>query len=851
MNAALSGYFYAGLFLLSFCLLASQILLTRILSVLFSCHFVFLIVSMVMFGLTLGALVVYQDKGHYQPERVYPKMSRCAFWSGASLLLNYLSLFYLPSFLMHRGIHSQTVIYLYVPLLAIPFVFFGIVISLLLTLYPEKISRVYAVNLLGSAAGCVGAYFILNTFNGFSAACVLASLCLLAGLLFAMQAKDTARVVFFRVSLSVIVLACGLNQASDAVQPRWAKEMFFNRAPLYSKWNFFSYVSVVVPTHTPFGWGYSRKVKDVPLHTRELMILIDDGAGTALTKFQKISDLEYLKYDISNLAYSIRHYNSAYVIGVGGGRDLLAAKLFGVPQAVGVELNQDILDITLGKTFHFGGDLAGLGGIKVYNDDGRAFISRSGRKYDLIQSSLVDTFAASSMGSFALSENSLYTAQAWIIYLRHLTDGGVLTFSRWYLDDAREIYRLLSLSQRALRDVGIRGDLRNHVVLVRTRSSDFVDLSAVVPRSKLAALASLKGTVADPDNKNGIWEDVSATQVRLKAVRNFRPEDFRKIPHQDISKIYTLASASQNIGTILVSKTPFTPAELDRLQEVCQNFGFEMMLDGRKSADENFERILAGNWQLTNSRADISPTTDERPYYFYFSTLRDFFSARPIGPGAAVLRQTSVIIIILGLLFIIFPLVVTPQKGGWGRLRFWPGVYFTCIGFGFMFLEIPLIQRLGLFLGHPVYGLTVVLFCLLVACGGGSALASRIGGRNVLKFCFPALLLWIAVLDFALPAVLWHQTQETIPVKVMLSGSVVCIAGLLLGMCFPTGVSALSRTEGSPLIFYWAMNGFASMCACALAMVVLINLGFGAALALAFLFYLCAWFALRPLLEDV
>jgi hypothetical protein len=850
MNKTLTGFFYAGLFLLSFSLLACQILLTRILSLLFSCHFVFLVISVVMFGLTLGSLLVYRNKGHYDPQKSFDTISRYSFYSAASLLLNYLSLFYLPSFLIHKGLTSESVIYIYVPLLAAGFVFFGVVISLLLTLYPEKIGRVYAVNLLGSAAGCIGAYFILNNFNGFSAACVLVILCLLASLLFSFNTKDRRQVLFYEFSLLLVIFAGCFNQSRDAVQPMWAKEMFFTTPPLYSKWNFFSYVSVIQPAHTPFGWGYSPKVRDIPIRTREAMILIDEGAGTALTKFKDISDLNYLKYDISNLPYHIRHYDSVYVIGVGGGRDLLAARLFGAGKIVGVELNKDIMDITTGKTFGFAGNLKNFPQIEMHNDDGRAFIARSHARYDLIQSSLVDTFSASAMGSFALSENNLYTKEAWIIYLRHLSDKGVLTFSRWYMDDSREIYRLLSLAQSALNEAGIKGNIRDHVVLARTKASDFVDLTAAVPRSKFLGMTSIKGTIADPDNKNGIWEDVSPTAVHLKARRSFKAGDLNKIAPEDISKMYSLVQSSENIGTILVSKAPFSAAELDALEKVCRDMDFQVMLDGRKSEDGNFDRILNGDYRLSNNRADVSPTTDDRPFYFYFSNLRSFFSARPIGPGAEVLRQTSGIIVILGVLFILFPFVFTPQKSGYGRIELWPGVYFTAIGLGFMFLEIPLIQRLGLFLGHPVYGLTVVLFSLLLACGAGSYAASRTSMGRILSVSFPSLLFLILVLAFGLPALLWQATEQIIPVKVFLSGVCVFVVGLFLGMFFPTGVSVVSRDRQAPLIFYWAINGFASMCAAAFAMIFLINLGYRATLMFAFLFYLTAFYALTRIARS-
>ena len=457
---------------------------------------------------------------------------------------------------------------------------------------------------------------------------------------------------------------------------------------------------------------------------------------------------------------------------------------------------------------------------------------------------MVDAFSLSATGSFALSENNLYTKEAWIIYLRHLTDKGVLTFSRWYLDDPFEVYRLLSLAQSALKEIGIEGDIRSHVVLARTKTSSFMGDGSVA-KIKLSRIDSIKGTKLDPDNKNGIWEEVALGMVRLKSHYVLKERDAPKVPKSDIDKINAILQEPLRVGIILVSKTAFSTQELAALDKVSHDLDFEVVLDRDKSADENFDRILNGNYQLNNSKADISPTTDNRPFYFYFSNFENFFSSKPIGQGTVVLRQTCFLIIVLGFLFIFFPFIFTPQRRGFDQIEFWPSVYFTAIGWGFMFLEIPLIQRLGLFLGHPVYGLTVVLFSLLLACGAGSFIASKINIRQVLNISFPGLLFLILCMDFGLPAILWQATEQVIPVKILLSGISVILIGVFMGMFFPTGVSVVMRNVKTPLIFYWAINGFSSMCAAAFAAIFLINLGFHITLVFAFIFYFVAFYALR------
>ncbi len=777
MNKNLKASFYIGLFLLSFCLLASQLLLTRILSLVFLYHFVFLIVSVVMFGLTIGTLIIYLGNKTFRPENTLDDVARFSFYSAAALLLSFLGMFYLPA-VFAQGHHDDTlrIIYCCFPILLLPFVLWGIAFSLLLTRFPETIGKIYAVNMFGSAAGCIGAYFILNAFNAPAAIFVLSALCLLAAVFFkaAKEIKDKFFIAFTCVVMAVVLAIGFYNQQKNDIYPLWIKGSISLKLPMYSKWNFFSNVSIGTPSFKPFGWGYSPKVFEKPVKTKELMILIDQGAGTVLTQFHDLSDLKYLKYDISNMAHHIRPSDSVLILGSGGGRDLLSAVLFKAKKVDGVELNKDIIDIVLNKFAYFSGSIKNYPQIKIYNNDGRTFVTRSESKYDLIQSSLVDSFSAAGTGAFALSENSLYTKEAWTIYLSHLTDNGILTFSRWYSSQPFEIYRLLSLAQGALKAIGIK-DAQNHIALVRTKTTSF----------------------------------------RL------------------------------NVGTILVSKSGFTQGELDRLDQVSKYFDFEVVLTPHKAIDPNFKKILNENYQLEKSDADISPSTDDKPFYFYFSHLKNFFSSVPIGEGTVILRQVSLFIIFFGVSFILFPLFFTPQDKGFDKLKFWPGLYFSSIGLGFMFLEIPLIQRLGLFLGHPVYGLTVVLFSLLLACSLGSYYAPKVGVLRVKGIVFPALLFLILCSAFVLPTVLSEATAQSIPIKVLISALSVGLIGLFMGMPFPTGVAVTSKTNQTPLIFYWAINGFASMCAAAFATISLINLGFKITILIAFFFYLMAAYALR------
>jgi hypothetical protein len=780
----LSRSFYAGVFLLSIGMLAAQFLLTRILSLVFWYHFVFLIISVVMFGLTAGTLLIYFFPKRFTQIKTIPYIVQYAALSGLAVFFTFLSLFYFPAILNDLwSLKVKAIVNVYFPILVIPFVFMGMAFSLILTRFPQSIGKIYGINLLGSAGGCLAAYFILNTFNGASAILVLSAIFLLAAACFTheSQAVNKALRRFLLVIAGILLIGALINQKIDAIQYTWYKDRFTGKTIL-QKWNFFSHVALAKPSFKPFGWGYSPKVWETEVKSKELMIVIDEGAGTVLTLFDRLEDLDYLNMDISSLVYHIRPPKSALIIGAGGGRDLMAAVINGAEKVVGVEINNDVIDIAYNKVKN---PVLSFPQVQIHNDDGRSFVARSREQYDVIQASLVDSFAAASSGAFALSENSLYTKEAWVSYLQHLTPTGVLTFSRWYHKHPLEMYRVLTLAKSALREIGIT-DYRKHILIARVNAG------------------------------GGKWPDV---------------------------------------GTILVSRTAFTDEEIQKLYQVSAQMEFEVALTKDHSIDPVLEQILAlpgDSYQIPSVNGNINPPVDNRPFYFYFSDFRHFFKkiAETETEGPRVLKNVTLLIVIFGVVFLLIPFLITPQSRGFEKTQFPAVLYFSSIGLAFMFIEIPLIQRLGIFLGHPVYGLTVVLFGLLLSCGLGSMYSKKIKSPGEFKGVIKTLLGLIILMAFLLPTVLHSTMAAPVFFKIVIALLSVGVIGFLMGIPFPFGVSMVSQNPKAPLIFYWAVNGFTSMCASAFATVILIHLGYPWAVMIGFVFYLAAFAAAQKLTRS-
>src|SRR5258708_16139274 len=210
-------------------------------------------------------------------------------------------------------------------------------------------------------------------------------------------------------------------------------------------------------------FGASPRLPHSTIEQRALNI--DGGAGTALYRFDGIlANLGFLRYDVTNLAYAIPDLKTGAVTGVGGGRDVLSQRLFGLSDVTGVEINPIIIDVL---ERHFSGytAIATLDGVKFEVDEARSWFARTPRSFDVIQMSLIDTWAATGAGAFTLAENGLYTVEAWQRFLGRLNPGGLFTVSRWYAPG--EVYepgRLVSLGGATLLAIG-PAEPRRHLFL--------------------------------------------------------------------------------------------------------------------------------------------------------------------------------------------------------------------------------------------------------------------------------------------------------------------------------------------------------------------------------------------------
>jgi SAM-dependent methyltransferase len=770
-------YSYAGLFLVTQATLMYEILLTRIFSVTMWYHFAFMAISIAMFGMTAGAVLVYFFPDYFKPERTNQHLGLFSLLFAISTVISFCIDLRIP-FITNDQLRIVSFTYL---VTAIPFVFSGICVSLALTRFPMQLSKLYAADLAGAAFGCVALIFSLRITDGPTTVLILTLLAAVASMLFLLEVTSHGLLKIAFACCILLGIVTVTQFGSDLMKLRWAKGVVESE-PLYEEWNSYSRVRVVEDSGPQriFGWGLSPTLS--PIQTvKELKLDIDAGAATVLTQFDgDLKKLNFLKYDVTNMVHYIRPESSVLVIGAGGSRDILSALVFEQNNVVGVEMNTDVLKAVNVNFADFTGHLYKHPKVKFVNEEARSHVAWQKEKFDIIQASLIDTYAATAAGAFVLSENSLYTLEAWKIFLTHLKPNGVLTFSRWYFPLPGQVYRLTSIATAALMELGIKQP-RDYIIVVVGGQSQGVPM-----------------------------------------------------------------------GTILVSNTPFSDKDLSIIKNVTEELQFRTVLSPKYSIDPIFEAIASGtkfDSLAEDFPLDISPPTDDRPFFFYMQKAKDAFTTDVPEQGEDalfVLGTLLILVIVLTSVCIFVPLFIKTKNQktkGSGLLI----LYFAAIGFGFLLIEISQMQRLTIFLGHPTYSLSVMLFALLLSSGIGSYLTqniqiARLKSSAFRRFVF--LLAALVFLGFLTPYVPRFFQGYSNGIRIFIAILLLFPAGLFMGMLFPIGMKMAYGDREPIKPWLWGINGATSVCASVLAIVIALTFGISAAYWSGVAFYIIACVAL-------
>jgi predicted membrane-bound spermidine synthase len=775
---SINNHIYPGIFMIALATIALELLLPRIWSVTMWYHFAFVAISIAMFGITAGALLVFFYPQYFNKEQACARIALSSLLFSVSTVLGFLTQLTTPFFPDRSigGVYSLFVICLSV---AIPFTFSGIAISLALTQFPQSVGKVYAADLCGAAIGCLSVLLMLRVTDG-PTSIIASALCASIGAVFlaiaanSQKLKKIGTVITIFLALFTVGNTIATNDQGSLLRLMWVNAKFEPR-PLCEKWNSFSRVAVQGDPNypePPRGWGLSStypKSKRV----RQLSIVMDCIGATFIHHFDgDFKNLDFLKYDLVNLPHYLRKNAKVLIIGTGGGREVLSALAFSQQSVTGVEINEEVLKMVTERFGEFAGHFDRDPRVRLVNDEARSFIARQNPGYDIIQISAIDTGMATGAGAYALTENSLYTVEAWQLFLEKLSPSGILSCSRWFSPRLPgEIYRLAALSREALKRTGIE-DAQKCVVIVRQKLD------------------------------------------------------------QDDTPV---------CATILVSKQGFSKDDLDILSKIAQKLQFEIELSPNQQGQSVLNEIISATnlKELTNRLpVRIDPPTDDSPYFFYVIKPWRIFNTDAFNTGIFVLYSKAqvilfalaIVVVILTVFSMIIPIVLQTNLKDYAAIL--PDLaFFALIGLGFMFIEVSQLQRLIIFLGHPSYSLSVVLFTLLLSSGIGSYLTNLITTQTS-RVAVMSLTILIALLiayGLLTPSLLTRYAAASTPLRILIAAGILSPLGLFMGTAMPFGLRLASARNASLAPWFWGVNGATSVLASVLTIVVAISSGISTA----------------------
>ena len=776
--------FLTGLFLLSASTMIYEVMMTRLLSVVSWYYLALVAVGMAMSGMTAGALVVQLRPDFFDPPRFTLRLRQGALAMAAGIPVALIGMLAVPLFLA-PSLEVLFSFILFTAFAGLPFFFSGIVVCLALTRTAMPIGRVYLADLLGAAAGCLLSMWMIEALGAPGAILGCAALAFLAAAAFA-RASDAPRLIRrYALWAAAFGIVAMLNATTRyGIAPIWSKGYAdINHNVIAEIWNPISRVKVTGPYDDgTYMFGPSPKMPQ--LNTPMILLTVDNFADTPMYRRNPgaASQFGFLNYDVTELAYRMRGGGSAAIIGLGGGRDALAAWLNGFSRVAGVEVNPAIVDLDVRRLNWWGG-LREVPGLKVFNQEGRSFMTRSSEKFDVIQASMIDTEAATAAGAMTMAENSLYTLEAWRIFYQHLAPGGLLTFSRWAPANSPQIVetlRIFSMAWATLLSEGV-SDPAGHLALVRS------------------------GQIATLLVSNRAFS--SDETARLRKIVEEMQFEILYSPGQppalvELNGILTAKTVDDLAGLRYLGFLSFAPV-FD-----ASPFFFNFV---RPSDLPRITRAIVGTGMSGNVQAMVF-----------------------------LLLFTIASLVLLG---ITVAIPLSRIAGPAMRLDSTLGVatiYFGAIGFGFMLAEAAMMQQLTLLLGSPAYSLVTVLAGLVFFAGLGSLASDRIALTSRIVPALSAALVLLFLSGILLP-IAHRFAGEGFAQRIALAIALVILPGLAMGGCFPVGLRwlrAMKRDEILP--WMWAVNGAASVAATFAGLLISMQFSIAATVALGGACYLVA-----------
>jgi spermidine synthase len=778
--------------LLSATALAYEILLVRLFAIIQWHHYAYMVISLALLGYgASGTFLAFTLKPLLANFRLAILANMTLF--GLSTLTCFLiaqSIPFNPDEVAFDARQWRNLVVMYLTL-SLPFFFVANAIGLALANARENLSRVYAADLIGAGTGSLAIILLLFTVFPLSALQWLSVLGIGAALIAAWETRLRSHTgwLLLTVLIAVVMLIPGdwlrlspspYKDLSQTLRITGTRILEQRTSPL-------GLISVIESPRVPLRHAPGLSLNATNEPPEQLGIFIDGNGPSVINRVLKeTSSLDYLNQLTSALPYHLGNPNHILIPGSGGGSDVLQALHLGTGQVDAVELNPQIIDLVKQHYGDFAGDIYNNDRVQIISAEVRGFLHNQQQRYDLIQLPLLDSFSASSTGL-----DYLYTLEAFEQYLQHLTPAGMLAINRWVKMPPRDMLKVFATVTSALERQGLT-DIPYRLALIRGWQTS--TLLVKNSRFSLEELAAIRRFSEQRSFDLGYLPDMTPTEANR----------FNILP-----KAYFYQSALQLLG--------------DKKQQFLSDYKF-----------------------------NLQPATDNQPYFFHFfrwSSLPEIVKLYGQGgvplidTGYLVMTATLVQAIVVSLALVLLPLLLLKRRTRHTNNQPHPGrvfVYFSALGLAFLFTEIAFIQKLTLFLHHPLYAVAVSLAAFLLFAGLGSGWSRRLASKtNIMRPIGAAVLLcllYLFTLDFIF-AQLIHLPDIA---RILISIILIAPLAFCLGMPFPIGLEQLARYAPEWLPWAWGINGCASVISAVLATLLAIHFGFNTVLIIAMILYVIA-----------
>jgi hypothetical protein len=784
-----------GIFFISFSTLLYELSLTRVYSVTLWYHFGFLIISTALLGFGVSGIVLLL----WKKLRVDYDLDKSLGWLAIMLSFSIVICFWVQQLIPFDpfNLYAEKMQLLYMPvtyiLVSVPFFFAGLALSLLFSRFPTQINRLYAFDLAGAALGCLSVILFMSIFGGGGCVVLAAAFAAFAALILTWKSQK----MLSWIAVAFVLLNVFISIHADQIIPlRITANKSLSASknkPVFTRWNTFSRVDLYIDSSS---WRPDKK---------SVVFAIDQGTAMTGLGFDLKPDVKTTLKEFSDdanygscIAYLAVKKPSIFIIGSGCGTQVLDALHHGAKKITAVDINPIINEEV--KQNPYWSDLFHQPEVELVTDEGRNYVRTSKEKYDAIVSVHTISNAAVASGSLSLAENYVLTREAFSDYFDHLTDSGIIYFTR----PEFQLPRLFATGREVLQEKAITEAAGHFFAYTFPVSRSMTEAG----RKSFYSIFMMSKSPFTESQVNGMhaFIDLSKSDSAIILYDPF-------IHQQNIyDSVLTFANL-KNLYTML----PY----------------------------------------------EVAPATDNKPFFNHHSrwsslnlaSFKDIFSQKKMGRMALEdkpVAEVSLIVLFIQVLiisgiFILLPLWKYSNSGLRIRNTLPWLVYFSGLGCGFIMIELVMIQLFGLLLGEPVYTFAIVLTSILLFTGFGAYLSGRYAmqAKRLIQTSVFLLACLLLTYSFFLTPVLRYAIGLPMWGRIVLTISLILPLGILLGIPFPSGIQLVNKQKPSFISWAWGINGFFTVIGSVVSLILSMMIGFQAVLWLAIVIYLLSMISIR------